>query len=164
MVLVLELLPMKTMLLAALLVFAALPSISTAQLAKDDKEFADLLPKPLEQPLSRQMVLSARICARAIIRNAALAAIRRERSYSHVGGVLNLTLLSRMQDVVKYSDMVTAVARASARKEKVKLLPCSHSSLSEYLSCKRKHPMEFSECESPLSDAVNENNAGLDPE
>ena len=110
--------------------------------------------------VDRQVVLSARICARQIQRAWCISEIAKERRYSRIGGVVNLHLLWRHQQTVKFDDIVIDKTRTLARSEKIALLPCTTGTLSEFLKCVRVRRLE--NCDGEIADLARRNDDGVE--
>lgn len=119
----------------------------------------EVVPEPETEPAppSRSLVLSARICLRQAERVAALEAIREERRYSKIGGVVNLGLIWRQQAAIKFYDAVVARSRQAARRERLVLISCRAPQVQEVLACAAGRGT----CDQHLLDLIFSNDEGV---
>lgn len=77
-------------------------------------------------PEALQFSLSAQICDRQADKAAAYAAIKKERLYSRIGGVIHLRRLGDLQDDIESADEDIAGYRAEIHELRKRVLSCKH--------------------------------------
>jgi hypothetical protein len=85
---------------------------------------------------------SSWLCYGKAARDAAMAAIAKEKKYSRIGGVVNLSRLSQLQDDVRAADEKIDQARAGLRQAHAKPFPCSHPGVAAFVECARQWDSE----------------------
>jgi len=103
------------------------------RIAKSAKALADT-------QKAAQWILSALICGEMAARAETMSSIAKERRYSKIGGVINLSRMSELQDDVASHDDSIRSARAALKGRKLPGLPCKDKTVRLFAACLADDP------------------------